>query len=73
MGNSNEEIEREHTVEGLKSAFFFNPGSSSALMLSSINRNALQNIHLFTAVKTSGFFHLSTVANRVGGCVCVYK
>lgn len=31
MGKSNEEIEREQTVEGRESAFFFNPGSSSAL------------------------------------------
>lgn len=52
---------------GERSQQFFNPGSSSALIMSSlINSTAVQNIHFwFTVVKTSGSFtHPSTVANR---------
>lgn len=58
MGKSREEMERERSQQ------FFNPGSSSALIMSSlINSTAAQSIHFcFTVVKTrESFKHLRPV------------
>ncbi len=52
-----------------RSQQFFNPGSSSALIMSSlINSTAAQNMHFcFSVVKTNELFtHLSPVVNRCG-------
>lgn len=67
-GKSREEMESSQWRERSQQ-FFLNPGSSLALIMSSlIKSTAAQNIHFcFTVVRTSGFFiHVSPVANRWG-------